>query len=161
MQATTASAAASARFTRQTNPSTRPSTCLNSDQKISKRVSRCSLSRCQVSVIGSFIVVEGRHPEKSDELGLIERFFVRKFALPRGVQPEAVTSSLSSDGALSIQALPPPKRVCPLLSPHSPQENSPARTIPIKIVQTPSAQASPQPSAVPTSTTNGAEAPKP
>ncbi|RCN30362.1 Hsp20/alpha crystallin family protein [Ancylostoma caninum] len=86
----------------------------------------------QVSVIGQFIVVEGRHPEKQDEFGTIERHFIRKFNLPRGVQPEGVSSNLTSDGTLTIQALP-----------LKPKDGSPARAIPIKIVSGPSDGAAP------------------
>uniref|UniRef100_A0A914DN43 SHSP domain-containing protein n=1 Tax=Acrobeloides nanus TaxID=290746 RepID=A0A914DN43_9BILA len=99
-----------------------------------------------VSVVGSYIVIEGRHAEKPDELGLIERHFIRKFPLPRLVHPDSVTSNLTSDGQLTIKADPP-----------KPKGDSPARTIPIKIVTTgntpnPSSQTSPAPSQ-----TNGAE----
>ncbi|WKY05878.1 hypothetical protein Q1695_006245 [Nippostrongylus brasiliensis] len=80
--------------------------------------------RFQVSVIGQFIVVEGKHPEKPDEFGTIERHFIRKFNLPRNVQPEGVSSNLTGDGTLSIKAEPP-----------KPKEGSPARPIPIKIVR--------------------------
>ncbi|KJH52677.1 hypothetical protein DICVIV_01138 [Dictyocaulus viviparus] len=31
----------------------------------------------KVSVIGQFIVIEGKHPEKADEFGFIERHFIR------------------------------------------------------------------------------------
>uniref|UniRef100_A0A1I7XE03 SHSP domain-containing protein n=1 Tax=Heterorhabditis bacteriophora TaxID=37862 RepID=A0A1I7XE03_HETBA len=77
----------------------------------------------KVSVIGQYIVIEGKHGEKEDELGLIERHFIRKFALPKNIQPEDVTSNLTSEGTLTVQAFPP-----------KPKESSPARSIPIKIV---------------------------
>ncbi|KAE9418891.1 hypothetical protein Angca_008233, partial [Angiostrongylus cantonensis] len=67
------------------------------------KVGTCQL---QVSVIGQFIVVEAKHPEKADEFGFIERHFIRKFNLPRNVQPEGVSSNLTSDGTLTIQAFP-------------------------------------------------------
>ncbi|VDM63151.1 unnamed protein product [Angiostrongylus costaricensis] len=94
---------------------------------------RCvGICQLQVSVIGQFIVVEGKHPEKADEFGFIERHFIRykkifsnslKFNLPRNVQPEGVSSNLTSDGTLTIQAFP-----------LKPKDGSPARAIPIKIV---------------------------
>ncbi|EYC22461.1 hypothetical protein Y032_0017g3364 [Ancylostoma ceylanicum] len=55
-----------------------------------------------------------------------------KFNLPRGVQPEGVSSNLTSDGTLTIQALP-----------LKPKDGSPARAIPIKIVSGPSDGAAP------------------
>ncbi|CAD6191290.1 unnamed protein product [Caenorhabditis auriculariae] len=76
----------------------------------------------KVSVVGQQIVVEAHQSEKSDEMGTIERTFTRKFALPKNVQPESVTSQLTTDGILTIKALPPNK------------ETTPARQIQIKIV---------------------------
>ncbi|CAJ0604086.1 unnamed protein product [Cylicocyclus nassatus] len=76
-----------------------------------------------VSVVGNKIVVEGKHPEIADEFGTIERHFIRKFNLPRGVEPEGVSSNLTNDGILTIQALP-----------LRPKDGSPARAIPIKII---------------------------
>uniref|UniRef100_A0A915E6L9 SHSP domain-containing protein n=1 Tax=Ditylenchus dipsaci TaxID=166011 RepID=A0A915E6L9_9BILA len=71
----------------------------------------------KVSVVNQQIVVEGKHPEKADDLGFIERHFIRKFALPRNVHPELVTSNLTAEGMLTITGQAKPK------------ENSPARTI--------------------------------
>jgi len=68
-------------------------------------------------------VVEGRHAEKTDELGSIERHFVRKFQLPRLASPETVTSNLTADGQLTVTAEAPRMK-----------SDSPARTIPIKVV---------------------------
>jgi len=65
----------------------------------------------KVSVVGSQIVVEGRHAEKSDELGSIERHFVRKFQLPRLASPETVTSNLTADGQLTVTAEAPRMKV--------------------------------------------------
>jgi hypothetical protein len=56
-------------------------------------------------------VVEARHPEKQDELGLIERHFIRKYAMPKYVTSDAVTSNLTHDGQLTITALPPKPKV--------------------------------------------------
>ncbi|KAH7731068.1 Hsp20/alpha crystallin family protein [Aphelenchoides avenae] len=79
----------------------------------------------KVSVVGQHIVIEAKHPEKQDSLGLIERHFVRKFQLPKHVAADAVTSNLTADGQLTVYAEPP-----------KPKENSPARSIPIKILPT-------------------------
>ena len=65
----------------------------------------------KVSVIGRQIVIEATHPEKADELGLIQRSFVRKFALPKNADPESVQSNLSSDGLLTVQVYPPKPKV--------------------------------------------------
>lgn len=80
----------------------------------------------QVSVIDQQIVVEAKHGEKQDQLGTIERHFIRKFALPRNASPESVVSNLTSDGQLSITA-----------QSAKAKDVSPPRTIPIKVVTQP------------------------
>ncbi|KAG8232751.1 hypothetical protein J437_LFUL012996 [Ladona fulva] len=57
-----------------------------------------------VKTVKDELVVEGRHEEKRDEHGYISRSFVRRYKLPEGVQVESVTSSLSSDGVLTVTA---------------------------------------------------------
>jgi crystallin alpha B len=57
-----------------------------------------------VKTIENYVIIEGRHQEKEDEHGYIQRHFVRKYLLPEGVKPEAVTSTLSADGVLTIHA---------------------------------------------------------
>jgi crystallin alpha B len=44
-----------------------------------------------VKTIENYVIIEGRHQEKEDEHGYIQRHFVRKYLLPEGVKPEAVT----------------------------------------------------------------------
>lgn len=61
-----------------------------------------------VKTIDTTIIVEGKHEEKQDEHGYISRHFVRRYVLPRDVEVHNITSSLSSDGVLTITA---PKRV--------------------------------------------------
>lgn len=56
---------------------------------VSLDVSGFDPEQLKVSVIGQFIVVEAKHPEKQDHLGLIERSFVRKFNLPKHASPES------------------------------------------------------------------------
>jgi len=80
----------------------------------------------KVSVIGQHIVVEASHPEKQDQLGSIERKFIRKFNLPKNAAPESVVSNLTSDGQLTISA-----------QSNKAKEASPPKTIPIKVVTQP------------------------
>lgn len=49
------------------------------------------------------IVVHAKHEEKRDDHGYISREFTRRYDLPKGFKVEEVTSSLSSDGVLSIK----------------------------------------------------------
>lgn len=54
----------------------------------------------------------GKHEEKQDEHGFVSRQFTRKYNLPPNYKQDSVTSTLSSDGILTIsvvapEALPP------------------------------------------------------
>lgn len=49
------------------------------------------------------IVIHAKHEEKQDDHGYISREFTRRYDLPGGFKPEDVTSTLSSDGVLSIK----------------------------------------------------------
>lgn len=57
-----------------------------------------------VKVVDKFVVVEGKHEEKQDEHGWISRQFTRRYLIPEQCNVDEVTSSLSSDGVLSITA---------------------------------------------------------
>lgn len=50
------------------------------------------------------VVVHAKHEEKKDNHGYISREFTRRYDLPDGFKVEDITSSLSSDGILSIKA---------------------------------------------------------
>ncbi|XP_067000247.2 alpha-crystallin B chain [Anabrus simplex] len=63
-----------------------------------------------VKTVGNSVVVEGKHEERPDEHGLISREFQRRYILPKDVDPNTVTSKLSSDGVLSIEA---PRKALP------------------------------------------------
>lgn len=61
-----------------------------------------------VKVVGEHVEVHARHEERPDEHGYVAREFHRRYRLPPGVDPAAVTSALSPEGVLSIQAAPAP-----------------------------------------------------
>lgn len=63
-------------------------------------------SEVHVKVMDNFIVVEGKHEERADDLGMISRQFTRRYALPKGYNMNDVVSTLSSDGVLTIKAPP-------------------------------------------------------
>ncbi|XP_026317221.1 protein lethal(2)essential for life-like [Hyposmocoma kahamanoa] len=72
-----------------------------------------------VKTADGYIVVEAKHEEKQDDHGFISRQFVRRYALPEGVEPEKVVSQLSSDGVLTViaprkQVEVPGERVVPI-----------------------------------------------
>ncbi|XP_046398291.1 heat shock protein 23-like [Ischnura elegans] len=57
-----------------------------------------------VKQIDDSVVVEGKHEETEDEHGFVSRHFVRRYTLPQGVDHQALNSTLSSDGVLTITA---------------------------------------------------------
>lgn len=61
-----------------------------------------------VKVVGEHVEVHARHEERPDEHGFVAREFHRRYRLPSGVDPASVTSALSPEGVLSIQAAPAP-----------------------------------------------------
>lgn len=73
-------------------------------------VQQFSPNEVSVKIVGREIVVEGKHEEKEDEHGFISRHFIRKYILPEDYKPEDVTSTLSSDGVLTIMA---PRKALP------------------------------------------------
>jgi crystallin alpha B len=76
-----------------------------------------------VKTIGNNVVINGKHEEKLDKHGWVQREFTRRYALPEGCEVEKVVSNLSPKGILSIEA---PKKPLPPL-----KENE--RVIPIAI----------------------------
>lgn len=61
-----------------------------------------------VKTVDNHVVVEAKHEEKQDEHGYISRHFVRRYVLPPSHDLVNITSTLSSDGVLTITA---PKKV--------------------------------------------------
>lgn len=71
-------------------------------------VSQFKPSELTVKTVDRMVVVEGKHEEREDEHGFIQRHFIRKYSLPRGYEPKDVVSTISSDGVLTVKAPPPP-----------------------------------------------------
>lgn len=59
-------------------------------------------SELKVKVVDDSVIVEGQHEEREDDHGYISRHFVRRYALPKGYDPNQVLSTLSSDGVLTV-----------------------------------------------------------
>ncbi|XP_069597842.1 heat shock protein beta-6 [Ranitomeya imitator] len=57
-----------------------------------------------VKVVGDYVEVHARHEERQDEHGFISREFHRRYKVPATVNPAAISSALSAEGLLSIQA---------------------------------------------------------
>lgn len=60
-------------------------------------------SEITVKIQGNKIMVQGKHEEKEDEHGHIERSFCRKYTIPKEYEPKDATTTLSSDGFLTIK----------------------------------------------------------
>ncbi|XP_076867154.1 crystallin, alpha B, b [Brachyhypopomus gauderio] len=71
-----------------------------------------------VKINGHYIEIHAKHEDRQDDHGFVSREFLRKYRLPAGVDPAKVTSSLSSNGVLTVTA------------PRSPAD-APERSIPI------------------------------
>uniref|UniRef100_A0A4W5JK00 SHSP domain-containing protein n=1 Tax=Hucho hucho TaxID=62062 RepID=A0A4W5JK00_9TELE len=53
---------------------------------------------------GSFLEIAGQHEEREDEHGSVSRCFIRKYKLPPGVDLQHISSSLSCEGVLLVEA---------------------------------------------------------
>ncbi|XP_054854084.1 alpha-crystallin B chain [Eublepharis macularius] len=65
-------------------------------------VKHFSPEELKVKVLGEVIEIHGKHEERQDEQGFIAREFNRKYKIPVDVDPLSITSSLSSDGVLTV-----------------------------------------------------------
>ncbi|XP_063225352.1 alpha-crystallin B chain-like [Bacillus rossius redtenbacheri] len=93
--------------------------------KVNVDVQQFRPEEIKVKTVDNCVVVEGKHEERKDEHGYITREFQRRYTLPDGVDPAAVTSTLSSDGVLSIaapkqEALKGGERVVPIAHTNAP-----------------------------------------
>lgn len=79
-----------------------------SDPQVILDVQQFSPDEITVKTVDNHVVVEAKHEEKQDEHGYISRHFVRKYVLPPSHDLVNITSTLSSDGVLTITA---PKKV--------------------------------------------------
>lgn len=97
---------------RRTTPSARTGlSVIQNDRnnfKVNLDVQQFKPDEVSVKVVDGYVVVDGKHEERSDEHGYISRQFTRRYKVPDNVDPAAITSTLSSDGVLSIGA---PKKV--------------------------------------------------
>ncbi|XP_025423103.1 alpha-crystallin A chain-like [Sipha flava] len=100
--------------------------CIQNDKnnfKVNLDVQQFKPEEVSVKVADGYVVVEGKHEERSDEHGYISRQFTRRYKVPDNVDMNSIKSTLSSDGVLSIGA---PKKI--------PEKSAGER--PIQIVQT-------------------------
>uniref|UniRef100_A0A8C5D9E4 Heat shock protein beta-1-like n=1 Tax=Gouania willdenowi TaxID=441366 RepID=A0A8C5D9E4_GOUWI len=72
--------------------------------KINLDVKHFSPEEITVTTKDGYLQISGTHEERLDEHGLVSRCFSRKYKLPQGVDLQHISSSLSQDGMLSIEA---------------------------------------------------------
>ncbi|KAK9502217.1 hypothetical protein O3M35_011026 [Rhynocoris fuscipes] len=72
--------------------------------KVNLDVQQFKPEELKVKVVDDYIVVEGKHEERSDQHGFISRQFTRRYKVPEDVDKTKLISNLSSDGVLSLQA---------------------------------------------------------
>lgn len=72
--------------------------------KVNLDVQQFKPSEINVKVVDDYLVVDGKHEEKRDKHGFISRQFTRRYKLPDNIIQENISSSISSDGILSISA---------------------------------------------------------
>lgn len=58
----------------------------------------------KVSLVDNRLVISGKHETKADEHGFISREFSREFLIPENVDAETISSRLTDDGYLVIEA---------------------------------------------------------
>ncbi|CAH1393644.1 unnamed protein product [Nezara viridula] len=104
----------------QLNRGTSNITAVDDKVQVVLDVQQFAPNEISVRTVDNVVIVEGKHDEKRDEHGYISRHFVRKYLLPKDVIMSEITSALSSDGILTINA---PKQL--------PQDSRTEREIPI------------------------------
>ncbi|KAK6476281.1 heat shock protein beta-1-like isoform X1 [Huso huso] len=83
--------------------------------KISLDVNHFTPEEITIKAKGGYVEISGKHEERQDEHGFVSRCFTRKYKLPIGVSPQAIASSLSPEGVLSVDVpLPKPAARVPV-----------------------------------------------
>uniref|UniRef100_A0A3P9MGX0 Heat shock protein, alpha-crystallin-related, b15 n=1 Tax=Oryzias latipes TaxID=8090 RepID=A0A3P9MGX0_ORYLA len=72
--------------------------------KINLDVNHFSPEEISITTKDGYLQISGTHEEKQDEHSLVSRCFTRKYKLPQGVDLQHISSSLSSEGMLSVEA---------------------------------------------------------
>lgn len=57
-----------------------------------------------VKIVDDYVVIEAKYEEEKDEHGSVSEKLVRKYVIPETVESEKITSSISTDGVLTIHA---------------------------------------------------------
>ncbi|TNN65031.1 Heat shock protein beta-1 [Liparis tanakae] len=72
--------------------------------KVSLDVNHFSPEELVVKTKDGVVEITGKHEDRKDEHGFVSRSFTRKYTLPSSTNVEKVTSSLSPEGVLTVEA---------------------------------------------------------
>lgn len=72
--------------------------------KIHLDVKHFSPEEITITTKEGYLQISGNHEERQDEYGAVSRSFTRKYKLPQGVDLQHISSSLSAEGVLSVEA---------------------------------------------------------
>ncbi|XP_010898332.1 heat shock protein beta-1 [Esox lucius] len=72
--------------------------------KVTLDVKHFSPEELVVKTKDGVVEITGKHEERKDEHGFVSRCFTRKYTLPPTAENEKVTSTLSPDGVLTVEA---------------------------------------------------------
>ncbi|KAM9841465.1 heat shock protein beta-1-like [Aulostomus maculatus] len=72
--------------------------------RIKLDVNHFSPEEITITTKEGYLEISGNHEERQDEHGSVSRCFTRKYKLPPGVDLQHISSSLSADGVLSVEA---------------------------------------------------------
>ncbi|KAL0965649.1 hypothetical protein UPYG_G00283950 [Umbra pygmaea] len=72
--------------------------------RITLDVNHFSPDEISIKTKGGYLEIAGKHEEKEDAHGSVSRCFTRKYKLPPGVNLQHISSSLSEEGLLSVEA---------------------------------------------------------
>ncbi|MBN3275730.1 HSPB1 protein, partial [Polyodon spathula] len=84
--------------------------------KISLDVNHFTPEEITIKAKEGYVEISGKHKERQDEHGFISRCFTRKYNVPIGVAPQAIASSLSPEGLLTLD-VPLPKPAVEIVIP--------------------------------------------
>uniref|UniRef100_A0A0K0DZL3 SHSP domain-containing protein n=1 Tax=Strongyloides stercoralis TaxID=6248 RepID=A0A0K0DZL3_STRER len=76
----------------------------NNDVFLKVDVSKFDISEIKVKIYKDLLIIEGKHDEKDDGFGTIQRHFIRKLQIPKGINKEAIEGVFSSNGILTIKS---------------------------------------------------------
>nr|AGE92594.1 heat shock protein 21.7 [Ericerus pela] len=79
--------------------------------KINLDVQQFKPEEISVKIVDDYLVIEGNHEEKQDQHGYVSRQFTRRYRLPENIIKDDISSSISSDGVLSIVAPKKPEAI--------------------------------------------------